>query len=161
MTDFWRVFFHGLSHVVRLVNTHVVLAILTLYAAFDMILKQIMLLVMGQNRGILNLFDRTFFATTMFGIASFLTMFIVTIVFQLIYRSMRGRLEKPKEQYHWMFESAFFHWIMTAGSFVICGPFFFLGLAVAVWIAAASILVNKSFHYEVASKPTKALRSTS
>merc|ERR1712216_487423 len=57
MNDFWRVFFHGLSHVVRLVNTHVVLAILTLYAAFDMILKQIMLLVMGQNRGILNLFD--------------------------------------------------------------------------------------------------------
>jgi hypothetical protein len=160
LSDFWRLFVGGLAHVVRLVNTHVILGILTLYAVFDMVLKQVMLALMGRARGIEGLFERTFFATSMFGVASVIMMSIVTLIFQVVYHILRERLEKPKSEWAWMFSSYFWHWLMTALSFLICGPVFFLGLAYSVWLAALKMIISRSFTYEVASKPTKEMRST-
>lgn len=160
LADFWQLFFGGLAHVVRLVNTHVILGILTLYAVFDMVLKQLMLAMMGHARGIEGLFQRTFFATTMFGVASILMMSIVTITFQVIYHILEERLEKPKPKWSWIYRGHFIHWCMTALSFLFCGPIFFLALAYSVWIAALKMLSSRSFTYEVASKPTKEQRST-
>jgi len=158
LADFWCLFFRGLAHVVRLVNTHVILGILTLYAVFDMMLKQLMLYSMGHARGIEGLFERTFFATTMFGVASILMMSIVTITFQVIYQILHERLEMPKREWAWMFRSHFMHWSMTALSFLFCGPFFFLALAYSVWLAALKMLTSRTFKYEVAAKPTKEQR---
>jgi len=125
-----------------------------------MLLKKVMLVMMGRARGIEGLFERTFFATFMFGVASVIMMSIVTLIFQVAYHILKDRLEKPKSQWAWMFGSAFMHWAMTAVSFVVCGPFFFLGLAYSVWLAALKMLTTRSFSYEVAAKPTKQQRMT-
>lgn len=158
LADFWRLFFSGLAHVVRLVNTHVILGILTLYAVFDMVLKQLMLALMQQARGIEGLFSRTFFATSLFGVASVITLSIVTINFQIVYHVVCDRLEKPKKEWVWLFKGHVIHWVMTVMSFAIWGPAFFLGLAYAVWQAAFKMLFATSFTYEVAAKPTKEQR---
>lgn len=162
LSDFWRLVFAGLALIVRLVNTHVVLGILTLYAVFDMILKQIMIAMMGRSafgRGIEGLFERTFFATSMFGVASVIMMLIVTVTFQVIYKILEERLEKPKPESSWMFRSTLTHWCMTVLSFLLCGPVYFFLLAYAVWVAALKMLTSKSFVYEVAAKPTKEQRT--
>lgn len=161
LADFWRLFFGGLAYLVRLVNTHVILGILTLYAVFDVILKQVMLAMMGRARGIEGLFERTFFATSMFGVASVIMMSIVTLIFQVVYHIMSDRMEKPQSKWAWVFTSHFLHWAMTAVSFVVWGPIYFLTLAYAVWVAAFKILWSRSFTYEVASKPTKEQRMMS
>jgi len=158
LSDFWRLFCGGAAVVVRLVNTHVILGILTLFAVFDMILKQAMLFFLINTRGITGLFDRTFFATAMFGVASVLMMAIVTLVFQVIYNILSHRLEPPKPESAWIFRSSLIHWAMTAGSFIISGPFFFLGLAYATHLAALKVLTSRTFTYETAAKPTKEQR---
>jgi len=158
LSDFWRLFFGGLAYIVRLINTHVILGILTLYAVFDVILKQVMLALMGHGRGIEGLFERTFFATTMFGVSSVIMMSIVTLIFQVVHHMLRDRLEKPSPTWEWVFGGHFTHWLMTALSFAVCGPIFFIGLAYSVWIAALKCLSSRSFTYEVAAKPTKEQR---
>lgn len=158
LSDFWRLFFGGLALIVRLVNTHVILGILTLYAVFDMMLKQLMLSALG--RGVPQLFNRTFFATSMFAVASVVMMAIVTLIFQAIHSILCDRLEKPKSECAWIFANRFVHWTMTAMSFLISGPIFFLGLAYAVWVAALKTLWGGAFTYEVAAKPSKEQRGT-
>jgi hypothetical protein len=158
MADFWGLFFGGLAHVVRLVNTHAILGILTLYAVFDFVLKQCMLTMMERTRGIEGLFERTFFANLMFGVASTIMMAIVTLTFQVIYHLLQKHLEKPQKEWAWIYRTHFSHWAMTALSFIVCGPIFFLGLAYSVWLAALKMMTSRTFTYEVAAKPTKEQR---
>merc|ERR1719478_47760 len=102
----------------------------------DTVLKQVMLALLGQVRGIEGLFERTFFATSMFGVASIVMMSIVTIIFQVAYSILSERMEKPRAESAWMFTNQPVHWAVTALSFLVCGPVFFLGLAASVWLAA-------------------------
>jgi hypothetical protein len=156
--DFWRLFVTGLALVVRLVNTHVILGILTMYAVFDTILKQVMLNFLGEARGIGGLFDRTFFATTTFGVASVITLSIVTINFQVVYRVLQDRFEKPKSEWKWMFANVCIHWLMSVVSFLVWASVYFLALAYAVWLASLKMLFVQSFTYDVAAKPSEKQR---
>jgi hypothetical protein len=160
LADFWHLFFHGLAYVLRLVNTHAVLGLLTAYGILDMLLKHLMLWWMGKSRGIESLFERTFFATSIFGVSWIITMSIVTLTFQVVYNTMRDRLEEPKQSSKWIFDSPSIHWLMTALSFIIAGPVFFLGLAYSVWSAAIQMVTSRHFCYEVAAKPKKEQRAT-
>jgi hypothetical protein len=156
--DFWRIFFNGISRVVRLVNTHAILGILTFYAVLDMLLKQAML-IMGKSRSTESLLERTFFATSMFGIVSVITLTIVTINFQVVYSIVSERFERPKTEWsRWIFAHRLVHWMMTVASFLAWAPVFFFLLAYAVWAAAFRLLASREFVYEVAAKPTQQQR---
>jgi hypothetical protein len=160
LADFWRLFVNGLAVVIRLINTHVILGTLYLYAVIDMALKHLMLNLLGSARGIGGLFDRTFFASYTFGMASMITFSIVTVTFQVVYHVLQDRFEKPQSEWKWLFGNVFNHWCMSVVSFAIWGPLYFLGLAYAVWLASLKMLFFQSFTYEVAAKPSDKQRSS-
>jgi hypothetical protein len=157
LADFWSLLFKGMPYLIRFVNVHVLLGIMVSYAFLDTTLKHVMVLMLNQSFS--GLFERTFFATSMFAVSSFSLTFIVTLSYQALYRIMRSHLEKPtSEWYAWMFDNMLAHTCMTAACLIFCAPFYFIGLAYAVWVAALKLLHTRTFVYEVAAKPTKESR---
>ncbi|CAK0823841.1 unnamed protein product [Prorocentrum cordatum] len=79
LRDFWKLFFSGLAYIVRLVNTHVIVGIMTLYMAISFMLK-------NDTRNVGELFERSKGACSMFmcarGSASVLTAAVTTLSFQ-------------------------------------------------------------------------------
>merc|ERR1719359_2437403 len=108
-------------------------------------------MVVFLNHSISSLFDRTFFATSMFAIASCSLTVVVTFAFQALYRTMHVHLERPTSQWSaWMYQNIVAHTMMTGFCFLLCAPFYFLGLAYAVWLAALKLVFSQTFVYEVA-----------
>lgn len=157
MADFWKLLFGSMPYLLRFVNVHVVLGIMTSYALLDAILKRVMTAFLDHS--ISGMFDRTFFATTMFGVSSFMLTLTTTVLYQALYRIVRGHLEKPTSaRWAWIFDNMVLHTLMTTCCFIIAGPFYFVGLAYSVWAAAIKLLFSRTFVYEVALKPSKEAR---
>lgn len=159
LSDFWRLIVNGVPYIVRLINTHVVLGVLTFYFFLDLGLKKAMMILLGELRGINDLFDRIFFASTTFFVSSMLLMSIVTLMYQSVYKLIRLRLDPPEERWKWLYENSLAHFFYTVLCFITWGPFYFTGLAIAVWTAAAKMIFSHTFVYEVAAKPTKAAQT--
>mmetsp|Transcript_114822 Transcript_114822/g.356643 ORF Transcript_114822/g.356643 Transcript_114822/m.356643 type:complete len:179 (-) Transcript_114822:8-544(-) len=155
LSDFWRLFFHGLAYVVRLVNTHVVVGIMTLYMIISFLLKNVMYFVLSDVRHIGQLFDRSTVAASLFFTASLINIAITTLSFQVVYHHIKDRMEPPAGTWEKLFSFKIFHWLYTFAACVAFAAIYCTGLATAVWIAAIKVLVSKTFEYEVAAKPTK------
>lgn len=156
LRDFWKLFFSGLAYIVRLVNTHVIVGIMTLYMAISFMLKNVMIILLQDTRNVGELFERSKGACSMFMCASVLTLVFTTISFQVVYRTLQDRMAPAKESWKRLFELKFTHWIYTITACMTYAMVYAVGLGVAVWIAAVQVLCFKSFHYEVAAKPTAA-----
>jgi VanZ family protein len=154
LRHFWKLFFNGLAYVVRLVNTHVIVGIMTLYMAMSCMLKNIMILILQDGRNVGELFARSKGACSMFMFASFCTMAITTLNFQVVYSTLKDRMAPPKPRYEKMFDSWLAHWLYTLFACIFFAMVYAVGLGAAVWIAAVKVLCLKSFAYEVAAKPT-------
>merc|ERR1719440_1034437 len=145
----------GIPHLVKLVNTHAIVGIMVLYAVLDTAIKKTM--VFALDHSLTALFERTFFASTMFAVTAAILTVIVTCTSQALYQIISDPLplEKPKSKFSkWVFEHTIPHTLMTVCCFAICGPIFFLFLAYSVWLAAVKLLFSRTFTYEVAAKPS-------
>mmetsp|Transcript_78464 Transcript_78464/g.219495 ORF Transcript_78464/g.219495 Transcript_78464/m.219495 type:complete len:840 (-) Transcript_78464:476-2995(-) len=156
LRDFWKLFFSGLAYIVRLVNTHVIVGIMTLYMAISFMLKNVMIILLQDTRNVGELFERSKGACSMFMCASVLTAAVTTLSFQVVYGTLQDRMAPAKESWRKLFEWKFTHWIYTIAACMVYAMVYAVGLGVAVWIAAVKVLCLKSFAYEVAAKPTAA-----
>jgi len=154
LRDFWKLFFSGLCYIVRLVNTHVIVGIMTLYMAISFMLKNIMIIFLQDGRNVGELFDRSKGACTMFMCASVITVAMTTGCFQVVYCTLAERMNPAKAPYKKMFDWPIAHWMYTLTACISYAMVYAVGLGVAVWIAAVKVLCLKSFAYEVAAKPT-------
>jgi hypothetical protein len=156
LEDFWKLFFGGIPYLIKIVNVHVVVGIMSLYALLDTVLKKVMLFILGHS--ISELFDRTFFASTTFGVASIFMTVVLVAAYQVLYMIVRGRLEKPAKNWNFIFDNTLVHSVMTLLCFILCSPVFCISLGYSVWRAAIQLLGTRTFTYEIASKPTKEMR---
>jgi hypothetical protein len=155
MLDFWSLFFKGLTRVIRLVNTHVVLGVMALYGIMDLAIRFFGEVLAHQGDGVQRFFDRTFFHGAIFTmVAAFFSMTMI-FNFLLVYSQVKNRMEKAHELSTWFFQGPCTHALLLLVNFLIAGPIFFFALAVGVWIAAFKMLFTQKFDYEVAAKPTK------
>jgi len=152
--DFWRVFFHGLVYIVRFVNTHVVIGIMTMYTMASWVLQRVML---QDIRHVGQLFDWSTLACKMFFGASALSMVVTTFTFQVAYYTvLQGRLEPVAgTASRWLFGQKPLHWAYCLVACSAFAPCYCTGLAFAALLAALRVFLFASFEYEVASKPTK------
>jgi len=155
LQDFWRMFFHGLAYLLRLVNTHVVVGITTLYMIISFLLKNVMKLALQDMRHIGNLFDRSTVACGLFFGASLISIAVTTLAFQVVYSCVKERMEPPTSAWQRLFSFKPIHWVYTFAACAIFAVVYCAGLAIAIWIAAIKVLFTSSFEYEVAAKPTK------
>jgi len=92
-----------------------------------------------------------------FGAAT-VTTSMTALCFQVAYAKLGRRIEKPSPNWAWLFNSTPLHLGYTLLACFAFGFVHFIGLGVAVSIAAAKCMVTDTFDYEVAAKPTKESR---
>merc|ERR1719350_2357651 len=82
LRDFWRLLFHSLVYLIRLVNTHVILGALSLFMMVGVVLRLVMTIFLQDSRNISELFESTMIDYTTFFWASGILLFIMTVNFQ-------------------------------------------------------------------------------
>uniref|UniRef100_A0A7S1M5N3 Glycosyltransferase 2-like domain-containing protein n=1 Tax=Alexandrium catenella TaxID=2925 RepID=A0A7S1M5N3_ALECA len=152
MRQVWYMIFSGLTLVVRLCNVHVIIGVLMTYGALGLALKFAMVLLFADERHVDFLFDKMHFNVAILTFSSLSCMVVTTALFNAIYVLLKPRMEG--EGFKWLT----LHWFYSLVAFAVFGPIYFLGLGIAVWKAAVSMLVKTSFEYEVAAKPTSEKR---
>lgn len=155
MRSFWKLFVQGISYLVRLINTHVIIGVMALYMLMSILLKHIMQIILGDLRQVGELFHRSTFAMGLFTSSSVILAAIVTINFQVLYWTMRDRMEPAATSSRRLFDIGLIHGIYNLIAFLSFSTMYCFALAACIWIAAVKVLTQKSFEYEVASKPCK------
>lgn len=145
---FWAMHFYGLAVIVRLVNVHVIIGLITTYGALQMGIKVFMFVLIPESRHVNMLVDRTGQLLGTFTTCWVISIILVTLLFNWCYMLLANRMDGEP------WKSSIAQWIYSVMCFVIFGPFYFLGLGFAIWKAAIEVLVTQTFEYEVAAKPT-------
>jgi len=147
MTGFWRMVYLGTALIVRLVNLHVVIGVLSTYGLFQTVLRFVMVIGLSKDRHVMFLWSRTKFCPMLLMICSIVCTLCCSTLFLHTYTLMKDRIEgRPMS-------SKIMHWLRNAVYIAVFGPFYFLGLGMAIWIAAVKTLFMRAFEYEVAPKP--------
>mmetsp|Transcript_60409 Transcript_60409/g.197723 ORF Transcript_60409/g.197723 Transcript_60409/m.197723 type:complete len:848 (+) Transcript_60409:132-2675(+) len=150
---FWSMATYGVTLLIRLVNIHVIIGILSTYTLCTSLLKMAMLVMFSDDRNVDFLFSRTSFCPQLLMVSSSICTVFVSLLFISVYSLVRDRVEGEPERY---ITSSLLHWARNAIAIVVCGPFYFLGLGICIWKAALNVAISTSFEYEVAPKPTAA-----
>jgi hypothetical protein len=151
---FWIMLVNGLRLVNRIISVHVIIGVITPYGILQLLFRCGMEWFMPHHRYSMNLWSRTDFWFATIFIATIIVMLMVTTLFNIIYLMAHGRIEKCNSSKSFFFRYNLIHWLYTALCFLVFGPFYFAGLAYAVWRAAILMLVSPTFEYEVAMKRT-------
>jgi len=151
LQQFWRMATYGITVLIKLVNVHVVIGLLTTYGLVTALLRVVMLAMMSEDRYISQLFSRTSYCAAMLVNSSAACTASVSIMFIVLYNLMVSRIEdRPVTR------SSIIHFVRNACAIIITGPFYALGLGACAWMAALNVLSSRPMEYEVAPKPTSA-----
>jgi len=150
LQQFWNMATYGITLLIRLINIHVIIGVLSTYTFSTTIIKFTMLLLFSTDRNVNFLFERTSFCPQLLMVTSTVCTIFVSAMFIGVYRLMRERVDGKAD---WTFQNSAVHWLRNAVAILLWGPIYFLGLGVSIWKAALSVASLKSFEYEVAPKP--------
>eukprot|EP00930_Biecheleria_cincta_P050540 TRINITY_DN3571_c1_g2_i1.p1 TRINITY_DN3571_c1_g2~~TRINITY_DN3571_c1_g2_i1.p1 ORF type:complete len:822 (-),score=126.35 TRINITY_DN3571_c1_g2_i1:53-2518(-) len=146
--SFFNMVTYGSCLLVRLLNVHVLIGVLSTYGAMEMVLKACMLLSIPQERHIELLGSHLSSLPFYLMLSGMLGTAMSTGIFLFAYELLKDRIEGEPRHSHWLS-----HWIWLLFSVVVFAPFYFLFLGIAIWQAAIAVLTRSSFEYEVAPKP--------
>lgn len=147
---FWCMATYGVTLLIRLINIHVVIGVLSTYGLCTSLLKMLMIVFFSEDRNVNFLFTRTSFCPNALMVSSFTCTTLVSALFIVVYHLTKGRVEGQPDD---VWKTPIFHWLRNFLSIIICGPFYFLGLGLCIWQAALSVAFSRNFEYEVAPKP--------
>jgi len=148
----WKLLRCGVCLLMKLLNVHVLIGVLSTYGALVIGLEVIMLLFFQHDRT-LNFFLKSLgLLPTLLAFASTAFTILTSLMFLQAYRILAasGRIEGTPE-----FEHPLLHWLKNLIGLAMWSPFYFVLLGYALWCAALGVLTKTSFEYEVAPKPVK------
>ncbi|CAK0889085.1 unnamed protein product [Prorocentrum cordatum] len=156
--QFWYMATTGLSLLVKLVNLHVMIGMLSIYGVSETLLRTIMLSLFHEmpGRTPFLLFSRTHFVPSMLAIGSMIFSLASTTVFLRVYRLVRERLEDNDTK---GYSYTLYHQLSLLVSYFVWGAPSFILLGTATWMAAIKGCFSNTFEYEVALKPTSDVES--
>jgi hypothetical protein len=148
--QFWYMATTGLSLLVKLINLHAMIGMISIYSISETLLRTIMLSVFHElpGRTPLLLFSRTHFVASMLAIGSAFFCLSSLIVFIRLYRLLRDRIEGTGPSYMVV------HIVSLLVSYVIWGAPSFILQGIATALAAVKGCFSSTFEYELALKPT-------
>jgi len=152
LRKFWAMLLRGMTIMIRMVNTHVAMGIISIYSVIVFILRFSMIVALPADRHVELLWHRTLFCTDALFISTGFFMLVCSSMFMCAYKLTRERVD-PAGQDSFRFHNMAIHWVSTTFAFLFFGAVYFLGLCFCVWRAAWLTLVNPAFDYEVAPKP--------
>lgn len=142
-----RVFLGGIPVIVKFVNVHVILGILTPFSSITFLLKMLMSILMENDRDIGYLVKHTDWSLMVMMLASYASAAFTFGLFVAVYELVRDRIDGPA------YKSIVVHFFTAIFMFIVFGPSYFFMLGCAVWRAVLSVLMSDTFEYEVAPKP--------
>jgi len=146
--SFMKMCTYGSCLLIRLLNCHVVIGVLSTYGLMEMVLKVIMMIGMPEERHIELLTGDLGSLPFYLMLAGMLGTATTTFTFLFAYQLLIDRIEGKPSHSHWLL-----HWVKLLLSVAVFAPFYFLFLGCAIWQAAIAVLTRSSFEYEVAPKP--------
>lgn len=158
LRGFWRMLFCGTTLLVRLVNVHVLIGVLSTYGAMEFSLRVLMQVFFGDSPsqdveillGHVGLFPRYLMAVTV----------ICTLAVAVVFFTSYNWLLKPRiEGEHNL--PPLLHFTKNVASLAWASPIYFLAMGWAIWRAAVLVLTQRSFEYHVAPKPKQEAGSCS
>jgi len=149
MVAFWRMLCQGTTLLVRLLNVHVLIGVLSTYGVLEVLLKFLMKIAILRDKWVDILIVNIGFVPTLMMAGSVFCTIILTLIFFKAYLLLEDRIEGEPS-----IKSPTLHWIKIVASLAITSPVYFVMLAYAIWCAALSVLTRSSFEYHVAPKPT-------
>mmetsp|Transcript_7971 Transcript_7971/g.18473 ORF Transcript_7971/g.18473 Transcript_7971/m.18473 type:complete len:815 (-) Transcript_7971:105-2549(-) len=152
LQGFWRMLSYGTSLLIRLVNVHVLIGVLSTYGAMEFGLKILIKLFFRRDRGPDLLFLHVGEFPTMLMCVTVVFTILVSCVFFQTYLTLlkQKRLDDEPPFSHGV------HWMKNLVGLAIGSPFYFVMLGYAIWRAAIMVLTQRSFEYHVAPKPKQA-----
>jgi len=151
LQGFWRMLSYGTTLLIRLVNVHVLIGVLSTYGAMEAMLKLIIRLCFRGDR----LPDFLFLQVGVFPkylmIVTIIFTILVSIVFFVTYEVLLKKRVEGDAHYN-----LFSHWLKNLIGLAIGSPVYFVMLGYAIWRAALMVLTQRSFEYHVAPKPKQA-----
>lgn len=158
LRGFWRMLFCGTTLLVRSVNVHVLIGVLSTYGAMEFSLRVLMQVFFGDSRsqdveillGHVGLFPRYLMLVTV----------ICTLAVAVVFFTSYNWLLKPRiEGEHNL--PPLLHFTKNVASLAWASPIYFLAMGWAIWRAAVLVLTQRSFEYHVAPKPKQEAGSCS
>ncbi|CAE7272087.1 MAN1C1 [Symbiodinium natans] len=156
LQGFWRMLSYGTTLLIRLVNVHVLIGVLSTYGAMEAALKLIIRTFFRFDRWP----DFLFFHVGVFPkylmIVTVVFTIFVSIVFFMTYEVLLKKRVEGQASH-----GRFVHWLQNLAGLALGSPIYFVMLGYAIWRAALMVLTQRSFEYHVAPKPKKADASQS
>jgi len=146
---FWRMLVLGTCLVVRLVNVHVIIGVLSTYGVLELALKIFLKFAHIRDHWTAFLFDTVGYLPSVVLSGSAVCTVFLTIMFFKAYRLLQDRVEG--EPY---IKTPFLHWLKICITVIGMSPVYLVMLAYALWCAALNVLTQTSFEYHVAPKPS-------
>eukprot|EP00927_Polykrikos_kofoidii_P040350 TRINITY_DN34513_c0_g1_i1.p1 TRINITY_DN34513_c0_g1~~TRINITY_DN34513_c0_g1_i1.p1 ORF type:complete len:978 (-),score=164.39 TRINITY_DN34513_c0_g1_i1:88-3021(-) len=144
--------FTRVTFVIRLINAHVMLGIVTAYGILGFLLKALLFYQFSGSEAFIVLsaqFSFNMYAVTMM---SQCCLGVNAISFVVMYESIKKRVEGEPYRYR------LGHVVLVVLSFLVWSPCYFMMLGIAASRAAICILTQDTFVYEVAPKPASAYK---
>lgn len=153
LRGFWRMLVCGTTLLIRLVNVHVLIGVLSTYGALELLLKLIMSHFFGKPR----LPDLAFLLESMGLFPRYLmsVTIVCTVAVAVVFFMTYSKLLKPRVEGESSL-SAPMHFLKNLTSLMWASPIYFIAMGYAIWRAAAMVLTQRSFEYHVAPKPKQA-----
>merc|ERR1712037_452629 len=98
-------------------------------------LKNVMLIFLQDTRHIGELFNRSKGACSTFFGASIISLFISSLIFQVVYCTLKDRIEPPTPRWMRMYAWNIALWLYTLSACIVFASVYCVGLGIAVWIA--------------------------
>jgi hypothetical protein len=156
--DLLGLVYSGLSIVVKIMNVHVLLGVVSTYGFFTFVLGVLMQMYFDPNRLLAYFLDQNKYVPCFLFAGTSVCTTAMTVLWMVLYNFLKKDIEAPKDDQRWLFNNCFVHWLYVVMSFQVYGLFYFTALAFATWKAAWGMLTLSTFEYEVASKPTTSSR---
>jgi cellulose synthase/poly-beta-1,6-N-acetylglucosamine synthase-like glycosyltransferase len=147
LSQFWRMTAQGICLLIKLINIHVVIGVLTTYGVLQMVLRAFMNLAFDDTRAITFLFERTGYCPTVLMVSGSICSLFMASNFMSLYKLLVNRIEGEE------MSSVLKHFVLSFLKIVVCAPLYMLGIGFCSWLAAWNVLTVRSFEYEVAPKP--------
>jgi hypothetical protein len=143
----------GIGLVVKIVNTHVALGVGFSYTLLTLVLRELMGLLFSKDRAVSYLIDSIEFSLSISVIVGGVCVSVVAIMYVRVFTLLRDRIEDGGPNESCIFRYHVLHAVYLVTVLILFGCFFYLMITVATFKAACSVLVLRSFEYEVAAKP--------
>uniref|UniRef100_A0A7S1AKR6 Glycosyltransferase 2-like domain-containing protein n=1 Tax=Noctiluca scintillans TaxID=2966 RepID=A0A7S1AKR6_NOCSC len=159
LSNYYKLLWQVIALVIKFVNAHVILAVLTIYPIALLVLKMGLARFLSDSGAVddfVDVIDIVSYSQNglhVFFAASLLFTLILTFNFQMVYNLVKTRVDACQSPYDTLYNYSALHWVLLVVTLAGPGMLYFFLVGIASLISAVKCMFSYHFDYEVAPKP--------